>query len=175
MADSRLAFSKARKKTWVQFVLFTLLSLVTTIVDLGTFALFNYLIFISYRQISFQWWLLDYSVANGGLTAFLAFSLSFVISQTFNFFIQRKVTFQANNNLAVSGFLYAVMVLVVFFLQIYLPTLIRIPLADIVGAAWADFIIKNGNMTVSFLIQFPVNKYVIMRFNKPKTSSTPDD
>jgi putative flippase GtrA len=170
MDPSITKFDKARKKTWFQFVLFTLMSLLTTLVDLGTFALFNYLIFTSLSSISFQWWLFDYSLANGGLTAFLAFALSFIISQTFNFFLQRKVTFQATNNVLLSGILYAVMVLVVFFLQLWVPTLVRTPLADAIGEGWADLIIKNVNMTVSFLIQFPVSKYVIMRVGHKKTA-----
>ncbi len=156
-------FNQARKKTWVQFILFTLMSMLTTLVDLGTFALFNYLVFTSFRQIVFNWWLLDYSIANGGLTAFLSFALSFAISQTFNFFMQRKVTFRATNNIWLSGLLYIVMVITVFFLQLYVPTLVRIPLAQLIGGQWADLIIKNLNMTLSFIIQFPIIKYVITR------------
>ena len=163
MEKTETKLEKARKKTWLQFILFTLMSMLTTIVDLGTFALFNYLIFTPYRGISFQWWLIDYSIINGGLTAFLAFALSFAISQTFNFFMQRKVTFGATNNVALSGFLYAIMVLIVFFLQIWVPTLVRAPLSNAIGENWADLIIKNVNMTVSFIIQFPVSKYIIMR------------
>ena len=161
-------FQQARKKTWIQFLLFTLMSLLTTVIDLGSFALFNYLVFTPYSGIDFQWWLLDYSVANGGLTAFLSFALSFLISQTFNFFMQRKVTFGATNNIALSASLYAVMILIVFFLQLWIPTLIRTPLANWIGGSWADLIIKNANMTLSFLIQFPVNKYIIMRVGHKK-------
>ena len=163
-------FAHTRKKTWFQFVLFTLMSLLTTLVDLGTFALLNYLVFASLASIDFQWWLFNYSVANGGLTAFLAFALSFVISQTVNFFLQRKVTFQATNNVLLSGLLYAAMVLMVFFLQLWVPTLVRAPLAQAIGEGWADLIVKNVNMTVSFLIQFPVSKYIIMRVGTKKTT-----
>ena len=163
---------KARGKTWFQLVLFTLLSMVTTVVDLGTFALFNYLVFTAYRNIPFQWWLLDYSVPNGGFTAFLSFALSFAISQTFNFFIQRKVTFRAKNNLLLSGTLYAIMVLIVFSLQLWMPTVLRAPLSGLVGVGWADFIVKNVNMTISFLIQFPVSKYIIMRVGNRQVSDS---
>jgi len=160
---------KPPKKPFRQFIVFFLLSIVTTVVDLGTFSLFNYLIFASLKTLPFQWWLFDYSIINGGLCAFLSFSISFVLSQTFNFFIQRKVTFGANNNVLYSGIMYAVMVLLVFFFQLWVPTLVREPIARLVGGNWADFIIKNFNMTISFLIQFPMNKWVIMR--QRKTSS----
>lgn len=154
------------KKTFWQFLLFLLMSLVTTVVDLGSFALFNYVLFVSLKDQPFHWFLFDYSLANGGLCAFLAFACSFILSQTFNFFLQRKVTFGANNRVIFSGLMYAVMVVGVFFFQLWIPTLIRDPLASWVGENWADFIIKNANMTVSFLIQFPMNKYVIMRHKK---------
>jgi putative flippase GtrA len=163
------------KKTLWQFIKFTLLSMVTTVVDLGTFALLNYLIFTQYSDVPFVWWLLDYGLEDGGLCAFLSFSLSFVISQTFNFFIQRKITFGATGNILRSGILYAVMVLTVFVLGVWIPTLIRAPIALIVGAAWADFIVKNINMTLSFAIQFPMNKWVIMQAPKPSVNKTSDN
>lgn len=162
--------TKTGKKTFRQFIVFFLLSIVTTVVDLGTFSLFNYLIFTGLKTIPFQWWLFDYSVINGGLCAFLSFSISFALSQTFNFFIQRKITFGANNNVLYSGIMYAVMVLLVFFFQLWVPTLVREPIVNLVGANWGDFIIKNFNMTISFLIQFPMNKWVIMRQRKVKTA-----
>ncbi len=156
----------APKKTFWQFILFLLMSLVTTVVDLGTFALLNYVVFVSLKTQPFQWFLFDYSVLNGGLCAFLSFAISFMISQTFNFFIQRKVTFGANNRVVYSAIMYAIMVIGVFFFQLWIPTLVRDSLASLVGENWADFIIKNVNMTVSFLIQFPMNKWVIMRHKK---------
>jgi len=155
--------TKKRNKTGLQFILFTMMSLITSLVELGSFALFNYVIFVPYENIALSWWLINYSVDNGGLTAFLAFSLSFVVSQTFNFFVQRKVTFKASNNLAISGLLYALMVLILFALQLWIPTIIRVPLANRIGEPWADFVIKNGNMMLSFLIQFPVIKFIIVR------------
>jgi len=162
-----------RGKTLWQFVKFTLFSMVTTLVDLGTFSLFNYLIFTRFRDVPFSWWLLRYDVADGGLCAFLSFALSFAISQTFNFFLQRKATFHAGGNVLRSGLLYAAMVLAVFAVQLWIPTFLRAPLAAFVGAAWADFIVKNANMTLSFAIQFPMNKWVIMR-ESPKIADASD-
>jgi putative flippase GtrA len=137
--------------------------MVTTVVDLGTFSLFNYWILTRWKHVPFQFWLFDYSVVNGGLCAFFSFGLSFVMSQTFNFFIQRKATFKATNNVLYSGILYTLMILVVFTLSLVIPPLLRGPLAHLVGTSWADIIIKNVNMTVSFAIQFPMNKWVIMK------------
>jgi putative flippase GtrA len=148
-----------KNKTWWQFIKFTLFSMLTTVVDLGTFSLFNYWIFTRYAGTEFRLWLFDYSLANGGLCAFFSFALSF---------LQRKATFGATNNVLFSGIMYAVMVLVVFFFQMWLPTLVREPLVVLVGGNWADIILKNLNMTLSFAIQFPMNKWVIMRESKSK-------
>ena len=159
---------KQNKKTLWQFIVFTLLSLLTTLVDLGSFSLLNYVILTPLKSTPFHFWVFNYDVLAGGLCAFLAFAISFVLSQTFNFFIQRKVTFSANNNLLYSGIMYGLMVLTVFFLQLWIPQLLREGLSTYTGDNWADFILKNVNMTLSFLIQFPMNKYVIMRQKKQK-------
>ena len=79
------------------------------------------------------------------------------------FFLQRKTTFKANNNAAVSAILYAIMVIGVYFVQLFLPTLLRAPLVALIGVTLGDLAMKLLNMTVSMLIQFPLNKYVIMR------------
>ena len=159
----RFALWRQKHETAWQFIMFMLMSCITTVVDLGSFALFNFYIFLPFRDRSFSWWIIDYSIANGGQTAFFAFACSFAISQSFNFVLQRKTTFKANNNVAASAVMYAAMVIIVYFLQLYIPTLIRAPIAAFLGATIGDLLVKMINMTISMLIQFPVNKWVIMR------------
>ena len=154
---------KEKHETAWQFIMFNLMGSFTTIVDMGSFALFNFWIFTPYRDIAFSWWLIDYSVANGGLTAFLAFASSYAISQTFAFFIQRKTTFKANNNVAKSAAMYAVMVIIVYIIQLYIPTVVRASFVGLLGNVIGDLAVKVLNMAISMLIQFPVNKWVIMK------------
>lgn len=156
---------KTNHQTLWQFVMFTLMSCITTVVDFGSFALFNYLVFTSLKTQPFAWWIINYSIEDGGLGAFLAFGLSFAISQTFNFFLQRKTTFKANNNVLYSGMMYAVMVIGVYFLQLWVPSVIQAGIAAAIGAPLGAAVVKFINMTTSMLIQFPVNKWVIMRRN----------
>ena len=146
-----------------QFIMFMLMGCFTSVVELGSFAICNFWIFVPLRERAFSWWLIDYSVKNGGLTAFLSFAISFAVSQIFNFFLQRKTTFKANNNAGRSAVMYAVMVISIYFLQLYLPTLIRAPIAAALGATLGDLLVKMINMTSSMLIQFPINKFLIMR------------
>lgn len=160
---SKFADWKTKHQTLWQFVMFTLMSGITTVVDFSSFALFNYWVFVSYRSLPFSWWIIDYSVEDGGLCAFLAFALSFAISQTFNFFLQRKTTFKANNNVLYSAIMYALMVIVVYFVQLWVPSLIQAPIASLIGITLGGMAVKAINMMLSMLIQFPMNKWVIMR------------
>ena len=164
---------KTKHETLWQFVMFILMSSITTVVDFGSFALFNYVVFNSLKTQPFDWWIINYSIQDGGLGAFLAFGLSFAISQTFNFFLQRKTTFKANNNVLYSGIMYAVMVIGVYFLQLFVPSIIQADITAEIGATLGAALVKFINMTLSMLIQFPMNKYVIMRANK-KTTESPD-
>jgi len=159
----RFSLWKERHGTAWQFIMYMLLSCLTTVVDLGSFVIFNFWVFVPYRNQSFSWWRIDYSVENGGLTAFLAFAISFAISQTFNFFLHRKTTFKANNNVARSAAMYAALVILLYFFQLYLPTLTRAPLVGVFGVTLGDLLTKCVNMTTSMLIQFPANKWLIMR------------
>ncbi|MDP3130367.1 MAG: GtrA family protein [Bacillota bacterium] len=163
---------KAKHAGLWQFVMFTLMSMITTVVDLGSFALFHFLVFAGLRDRPFAWWIIAYGVDDGGLGAFLAFALSFAISQTFNFFLQRKTTFKADNNVLWSGIMYAVMVIAVYLLQILVPSWILAPIAGVFGIAFGAILVKFINMTLSMLIQFPMNKYIIMRASIRKPATT---
>ncbi|MEN6595099.1 MAG: GtrA family protein [Clostridiaceae bacterium] len=158
---------KAQNAGLWQFIMFIMMSGVTTLVDLGTFVLFNFWLLAPYREQAFFWGPFRYSVQSGGLTAFGAFAASFAVSQTFNFFLQRKTTFKANTNVALSAVMYAVMVIGVYALQLYLPVIMRAQIVVLLGTAMGDVAMKLINMTISMLIQFPMNKYVIMRRSKP--------
>lgn len=151
------------KQTLRQLIVFWLMGGIAGVIDLAVFAVCNYFVFTDLRDIDAQFWLFDYGVANGGLCALLAFAVSFAVSQTVNFFVQRKATFSATNNVAVSAALYAVTVLAVYVLILWLPTVIGAPVYALLGAGAGAIAIKLLMQFVSFLIQFPINKWVIMR------------
>lgn len=146
-----------------QFIMYLLVGCLTTIVELGSFALLNFWLLVPFRDRTFSWWIIDYSVENGGLTAFLALAVSFAISQVFNFITQRKVTFKANNNVAKSAIIYAITVIGLYFLQLYLPTLVRAQVVAALGAVIGDLLIKVAAMTMTMMVQFLASKWFIMR------------
>jgi putative flippase GtrA len=151
-----------RKGLW-EFIKFTSVSLVTSLVEITIFSLLNYVIFVSLSSIDFKLGLLDYSVINGGLSAFLSFGISYILAQIFNFIVQRKVTFKANNQVVSSAIMYTVMIVSIFMLQIWIPSLIFLPISNLVGSNLAGLIIKSMMMFLAFVIQFPINKFVIMK------------
>ena len=158
-----LAAFQKKHPTLYQFLGSWLMGGVATVVDLALFALLNYLVFRRYAAIGIRWWLFDYSVQNGGLCALLSFALSFAAAQAINFILQRKAIFAATNNAAASAVGYAVMVVLVYLFVLWLPSVISEPIYRTLGAAIGAIVVKLLSELVSFLIQFPLNKFVIMR------------
>ncbi len=60
------------------------------------------------------------------------------------------------------------MVVGVYFLQLYVPTLIRASIVAAIGPVIGDLLVKAINMVLSMMIQFPLNKWVIMRQGKKR-------
>lgn len=159
-------FKRFRREheTLSQFILFTLLSLVATLVDFTVFSLLNFWLLKPLKSVDFVWWLLDYNAVNGGgLGGLIATAAAYFAAQVTNFFVQRKGTFQANNNVASSGAMYFVMIVAIWFLQLYLGGLFMKWFARPFGHDLGDLLSRVANNTVAFLIQFPLNKYVIMK------------
>ncbi len=154
---------KEKNPSLFQVVSYALLGCVASAVELGVFSLCNYFIFGAYKQTSFVWLVFRYDEANGGLCFFLSLAVSFIIAQAVNFIIQRKITFEANNSGAASAIMFAVMMLGIFLLQLWLPTLLRAPFTASMSADTAELLIKLLCMFLGFVISYPLNKYVIMR------------
>lgn len=157
-------WTESHPKLW-QFVKYALVSGLASAVEFAVFALLDFWICVPLRGIEVSWWIVRYGAESGGLCGLLATALSYLAAQAFNFVVQRKKTFHATNDPVRSGILFTVMIVIVWFVQIWfsgvLMTLFREPL----GQVWGDLLAKTLNMTLSFLIQFPINKYIIMRGN----------
>ncbi len=166
MKEKLLKF-KAEHETLSQMILFTLWGGVATLVDLAVFSLLNFWLLKPLKTQSFVWWILDYnSATGGGLGGFIATAAAYICAQTANFFVQRRKTFAANNNVGASGAMFFVMITVLFFMQIWLGGIFMKAFAPVFGQALGDVLSRAADNTVSWLIQFPLNKFVIMRKNK---------
>lgn len=157
-----------KKSGIAQFIKFALLGLVASAAELLVFALFRYLVFRALETRAFQFFLFEYPVEDGGLAAFLAFALSYSAAQAVNFFLQRKYTFHAKNDPRIGALLYALTAIAVLLPVLGLPMLLT-PLAiGWLGEPWGPLLVKLMTMTCSMLIQYPMNKYVIMRVGAKK-------
>ena len=154
---------KRRHEGLFQLVSFALLGLVASAAELASFALFRWVVFAGLSGTGFSWWIFRYGAAEGGLGYFLAVALSFLCGQIVNFFIQRKYTFEATNGIGRSAALYAVMVAAMWLLQMWLPTVIRAPIAAALGDGPGDLAVKLLCMFAGLVIAFPMNKFVIMK------------
>lgn len=158
-----LARIKEKHPVLYQFLSFAGVGGVVTVVDFALFALCRYLIFTAYTDVPFSFWILDYPVEKGGLCAFLAFVISFPLAQVVSFLLQRHVTFEANNNTAASAAMFTVLIFFIFLVNMYLPSLTLGLLSRFLSPSLAGIVAKCINMTTSMLIEFPIDKYVIMR------------
>jgi putative flippase GtrA len=157
---------KEKNPNAFQVISYALLGCVASVVELGVFSLSNYLLSGAYKSVPFVWWLFRYDETNGGLCFFLSLAVSFVLAQLVNFIIQRKVTFEANNNGAASAVMFTIMMLGVFLLQLWLPSVLRAPFSTAMSEGTAELLIKLLCMFLGFVITYPLNKYVVMRKDK---------
>ena len=154
---------KQKHPTLYQFVSFAGVGGVVTVVDFTLFALCRYLIFTAYLDTPFRFFIFDYPIEKGGLCAFLAFVISVPLAQVVSFLLQRNFTFRANNNTAASAFMFSCLIIFIFLVNMYLPVLTLAFLGRFLSPSVASVIAKCINMTTSMLIEFPIDKYIIMR------------
>ena len=159
---------KEKHPVFYQFLSFAALGGVVTVVDFAVFSLCRYLVYLPFLDTHFHFWLFDYGLDAGGLCAFLSFVTSFVLAQIVSFIMQRRVTFKANNNTAASAAMFTVLILFIFWVNLVLPTVTVPFLSRFMGAGLAALLGKSMNMTLSMLIEFPVDKFIIMRRKEPR-------
>ncbi len=161
MTHSQVTSQPTRKVP--QFIVFILMSSITSVVEYATFALGAFLLFKTFQNIPFSWWLIDYPLESGGLGTFLSFATSYIIAQIFNFILQRKTTFKANNHVVKSAILYTAMVVFIYLLQLILPPYMLDDFIGWFGYEVGSIVVKSLMMTMATLIQYPLNKWVIMK------------
>lgn len=149
------------KKTLIQIVLFTFLSIVAFLVQL----LIN----------TFLPKLLNlFSVFTGNINAgifgvqqlsvFISFLIGNVVAKLISYLLNRKKTFKATNNLAISITLYVIMCVSLIIIE----TLIGAPLADLFNKVISNAELCRTLSTITysfadFIIVFLLEKFVIMK------------
>ncbi len=146
-----------------QLLKFLVLGLIASVVEFLVFALCNYVLFKGVGSSPVVWFIFNYTSANGGLCAFLSMAISYAAAQITNFIVQRKYTFKAKNNALLSAFLYTLMVLGTYVFVMWLPSLIGPGIYSALGSGAGAIVVKIICQTSSALIQYPLNKFVVMK------------
>lgn len=152
------------KKTVKQFILFILLSNVAGLTEIVSFAILGKILPEKMPE-SFDFLVFHYTNEQGlSKGAFVAFFVSAILAEIVSFLLNRKATFNANNNVLVSAIEYFVMVFFVICLKTWIVTVLTPVITGITDIQLLiEWIPKLASMVVAVLIIFPMNKFVIMR------------
>lgn len=161
------SFTEKYKELW-KFIKFTFAGASSSLVELGVHMLLLNVVFVN---------LLGQKITNPALNMIgveskgylLAFILSTTVGYTIAFIMNRKITFKADSNVALSTFLYVLMVIFTIFANGWLGSAMTTfaQSHNLVGGVW-DLIIKVIGMAIPTLWTYPLNRFVIHRHKKPE-------
>ncbi|WP_077612648.1 hypothetical protein [Clostridium sp. Marseille-P2415] len=115
------------------------------------------------------------SGGGGGLAYFLAVEITMGIAQVINFFLQRNVTFKANNNAAKAAMWYVIAYIIITIGAAALQGLYKAPIYNLFmnglklgggGETIADVITMLINSAISFWVFFPIFKIIFKNDEK---------
>ena len=167
-----MAEQKKEKKTFWQLVKFTLVSLLACIVQVVSLAiLYNIPAIKALSAEPFHWFVFHYDVIEGkqcGLALFIAFNTSNLLAQIVSFFVNRKKTFSANNNVPITLTIYLLFtVALLCFSAWFNPIVFEFASRHGANSALATTIATAVCSTLQFIIYFPVDK-LLMRQKKER-------
>ena len=111
----------------------------------------------------------------GGLAYFLAVEITMAIAQVINFFLQRNVTFKANNSAAKAAMWYVIAYIIITIGAAALQGLYKAPIYNLFmnglklgggGETIADVITMLINSAISFWVFFPIFKIIFKNEDK---------
>ncbi|WP_062387300.1 hypothetical protein [Demequina iriomotensis] len=180
------SFEERRPNT-AQFLVFFLLSNGVTALQLALMPLFKAIFNqTSLVDTSFQVWpvgsnvdgsqyyIFDYPAGElpdggGGLAYFLAVQITIGIAQVINFFLQRNITFKANNSVAKAAFWYVIAYILITIGAAAAQGFYKAPIYTLFMDTWdmgatgqtiADVITMIINSAIAFWIFFPIFKVI---------------
>lgn len=156
-------FTEKHQTIW-QFFKFFLFSQLAGFVELVSFAIMNK--FLPEKLPGdFDFFVFHYTNDKDlCLGAFVAFFVSAVLAEIVSFLVNRKATFNANNNFAKSAVMYACLVIFVICLKTWIVTVLTGVVQNLTSVQLLiEWVPKLASMVVAFAIIFPMNKFVIMK------------
>lgn len=163
--DKTKAFMSRHGNIW-QIVKFTLISLIAFIAEFASMYALQYGLEGVCGDTEFKWFIFHYLPGRSGafgLAGFIAFLVSKCIAEVISFTINRKKTFNANNNVVFSAIMYAITVIAVILLSTWLGGALGDLMGPEIGADAGNTISKLIGSLLSWVIMFLMDKFVIMR------------
>lgn len=154
---------KSKHPDLYEFILFNIMSNVATITNFLVLAIATNFIFKGLSSQSFEWFIFDYTLENGGLCGFLGFLTAYVAAQIVNFIVQRKVVFGATCDILKVLPWYIATVVLAGILSIWLPPYIINYVTPYIGSTVATYVANIVNIILQVVINYPMMKFVIMK------------
>ncbi|MCR5484306.1 MAG: GtrA family protein [Clostridiales bacterium] len=170
MPENKQKFTEKHAELW-KFIKFSFAGAGSSIVEIIVQLLCTSVIFKSLLTVTLNVPALNFIgiESKGYLFSYL---ISITVGYTIAFILNRKVTFHADSNPAVSITLYIIMVIFTIFAGAWLGSVLSGWGMGLVDKGWnqtiVDFICKLIQMAIPTLWTYPLNRFVIHRKRKPK-------
>lgn len=159
------AFMTRHGNIW-QIVKFTLISLIAFLAEFASMYALQYGLEGVLGNEDFHWFIFHYAAGrNGafGTAGFIAMLVSKCIAEIISFTINRKKTFNANNNVVLSAAAYALTVIALILFTTWMAGELGDAIGPHIGADWGNTISKLLGSLISWVVMFLMDKFVIMR------------
>ncbi len=159
-------FTEKHAELW-KFIKFSLVGASSTLVEMGVFYLLQYVVFKSILHDPLpENAVLDLLKLTQGKGYLYAYIISTTIGYAIAFVLNRKTTFKADSNVALSTTLYVLMVVFTIFATAYLGTQFQLIMANHGYQALGDAIGKPLAAGIATVWTYPLNRFVIHRHKK---------
>ena len=149
-----------------QIVKFTLISLIAFLAEFASMYALQYGLEDVLGNQEFHWFVFHYAPGrNGafGTAGFIAMLVSKCIAEIISFTINRKKTFNANNNVVFSAIMYIITVIALILFTTWLAGILGDAIGPAIGADLGNTISKMLGSLISWVVIFLMDKFVIMR------------
>ena len=159
-------FTEKHAELW-KFIKFSLVGASSTLVEMGVFYLLQYVVFKSILHDPLpENAVLNLLKLTQGKGYLYAYIISTTIGYAIAFVLNRKTTFKADSNVALSTTLYVLMVVFTIFATAYLGTQFQLIMANHGYQALGDAIGKPLAAGIATVCTYPLNRFVIHRHKK---------
>lgn len=159
-------FTEKHAELW-KFIKFSLVGISSSLVETGVFYLLQYVVFKSILHDPLpENAVLNLLKLTQGKGYLYAYIISTTIGYAIAFVLNRKTTFKADSNVALSTTLYVLMVVFTIFATAYLGTQFQLIMANHGYQALGDAIGKPLSTGIATVWTYPLNRFVIHRHKK---------